>query len=136
MASSPRSSSISKLICSNSSSLRAFTRTRDDTAALLFVLRSGGVGGHPCECGDRPERGDVECRDRRDSHHCCVGPEHPRGNLQIASIDPTNGHGAVVASRLADDLEGPAGERVKRVVDDDRRTMGVMSYFGSTRICT
>ena len=71
-----------------------------------------------------------------DSHHCCVGPEHPGGNLQIASIDSTNGHGAIGAACLAHDIEGPAGEWVKRVVDDDRRTMGAMSYCVSILICT
>jgi hypothetical protein len=39
---SPRSTRIAKLICSNSSSLRALTRLRDDTAARLVVLGPGG----------------------------------------------------------------------------------------------
>ena len=82
-----------------------------------------------CERRECAERGDVERRDRRQSHGCYVGPEHPRGDLQIASIDSTNGHGTIVTSRPGDDVERLTGERMKPVVDDDRRTMGLVSYF-------
>ena len=34
--------------------------------------------------------GDIERRDRRDPNRSRIEPEHPRGDLRIASIDPAN----------------------------------------------
>ena len=125
----PRSSVIVKLICSNASSLRAFRRAKDDSTTRLVARPSGRNGRRPCKLGQRPEGGDIERRDRRDPNRSRIGPEHPRRNLQIASIDPVNGHCAVDVSCLGDDLERLTRERMKRVVDDDCRTMGLVSYY-------
>jgi hypothetical protein len=79
---------------------------------------------HGAECLD------VERRFARQRHRGGGGLQHPRRDLQVERVDTAHRHRAVCVTRAADDLQRTPGERMERVVDDDRRTMGLMSASG------
>ena len=52
---------------------------------------------------------------------------HPSGDIQVFARRIDNGEGAVCVPGLRKDLELPAVVRVKRIVDRDARTYGLMN---------
>jgi len=127
-----RSSVIASVVCCTSSSICAFARSSKATARRLADLCSARLSH-----GEQfAERRDVERRVCRERDRSRLRSQHPRRDLQILRVDPADRHRAVGVSRVRDHLERATCEWMKRVVDDDRRTMGLLNDSGSTRTFT
>jgi hypothetical protein len=118
---------IANVICSTSFSPRAFTRGRNGSARRTADLNA--------RLGDRDqgaERRDVERRVGHDHERRRILSQHPGRDLEVVRVDAADRHRAVSVARGRNDLEGATRQRMKRIVDDDRRTMGLLSDSVST----
>lgn len=75
----------------------------------------------------RQQRGNVDCGHWRELVLCGRWIGHPSGDLQAFARRIDHGEGAVAVAGLQKDFELPAVVRVKRIVNRDRQTYGLMN---------
>ena len=77
------------------------------------------------ERNERAKRRSIDRRIRRDRHRGRWWLQHPRRNPQVDPVVAPDSHRSIGSARTRDDLERATGQRVERVVNDDRQTMGI-----------
>ena len=111
-----------------SSLLRALARRTNATALRIYDPRAARV---PVREGDQhAERRGVERRNDRKADRRSLRPQHPKRDLQIVRVDTAHRHCPIGVARAGDDLERATCQRMERIVDDDRRTVGLMNDSG------